>query len=98
MTKKMKFANRVRALRKEHKLTQKQLGEMVGITESNVRKWEAGVSFPCVDALIELTIVFNKSSDFILGLCENEPTLQDRELSDYNSDELMKELIGRWTN
>ena len=34
----------IAAVRKEKKLTQKQLGEKLGVTDRAVSKWETGVS------------------------------------------------------
>ncbi len=38
------FGERLRALRKAHKLTQEQLGEQLHVTRQTVSYWENGVS------------------------------------------------------
>ena len=40
----MKLAGNIRALRKQRRLTQEQLAEVLGVTVGAVYKWEAGGS------------------------------------------------------
>ena len=39
---KLKIAENIRMLRREHALTQEQLAEVLGVTVGAVYKWEAG--------------------------------------------------------
>ena len=39
----------IRSLRKERKITQKQLGDLLGVSEGTVSKYEANVSLPPFD-------------------------------------------------
>lgn len=38
------FGKRIKQLRKQHRLTQSELGEMVGLTQQSITAWETGVS------------------------------------------------------
>lgn len=40
----VKMGNFLAELRKEHKLTQAELGEKLGVTNKTVSRWENGVS------------------------------------------------------
>lgn len=49
-----KFGAFVAALRKEQRLTQKQLAEAVGVSDKAVSKWERGLSLPDIALLMPL--------------------------------------------
>lgn len=91
-----KFNERIKELRKNFGLTQKELGEKIGVTESHVRKWEISESFTSVPKLIRLSEIFDVSTDYLLGLTIDKKVPKQKELSDYSTDELMKELLRRW--
>lgn len=62
-------------LRKEKGLTQEQLGEIIGVTNKTVSRWETGVYLPPADALLALGDLFNVSVNELL--CGNR--LSDEE-------------------
>lgn len=45
-------------LRKENKLTQKELADMLGIMDTSVSKWERGINTPDISYLTELSKIF----------------------------------------
>ena len=51
---KEQFGCFVAQLRKEKGLTQKELGELINLTDKAISKWERGLSFPDVSVLEEL--------------------------------------------
>ncbi len=53
-----KTGNLIATLRKEKKLTQKELADKLGISPKTVSKWERGNGFPDVGLLSELSAVF----------------------------------------
>lgn len=59
---------RIRELRKEKGLTQKQLAKLVNKSETGVASWEQGLSEPCVNDLRILCRIFETSADYLLGL------------------------------
>lgn len=46
-----KFANNLKALRKKHNITQKELADMLGCSEKAVSKWECARSLPNIELL-----------------------------------------------
>ena len=61
------FYMHLRAIRKEHKCTQKQVAVAVGVTERNYQDWEYGKIKPGFDALIALADYFDVSLDYLVG-------------------------------
>lgn len=59
---------RIRELRREKALTQKQLGCIINKSPTAVASWEQGLSEPCVNDIRELCKIFDVSSDYLLGL------------------------------
>lgn len=57
----------IRALRKRRALTQERLAEAVGVTVGAVYKWEAGLTFPEIEKLVEIADFFDTSTDALLG-------------------------------
>ena len=63
----VKFKERLRELRKQYKLTQRQLGEKVCVSEDNIGDWERGKREPCLQTLINLAIVLDTTIDYLVG-------------------------------
>lgn len=61
-----KFSERLRELRKDKGLTQKQLAEAIGAHERGIRFYESG-RLPDVPSLIKLADFFDVSLDFLVG-------------------------------
>lgn len=57
------FADNLRRIRKEMKLTQGQLAKKLGYTEKAISKWEQGSSIPPAETLLVLADAFNVSLD-----------------------------------
>lgn len=53
-------------LRKEQGLTQEQLGEMLGVSNKTVSRWETGIYLPPADALLAMSRLFDLSINEIL--------------------------------
>lgn len=73
---KIKLAENIRSLRKEHALTQEQLAEALGVTVGAVYKWEAGLSTPEIRLIIELADLFAVSVDVLLGYEQRNNTIE----------------------
>lgn len=58
---------RIRELRKERKMTMKQLGEIIGVAESTISLYETGKRQPDNDILQRLADFFDTSTDYLLG-------------------------------
>ena len=63
----MTLAENIRRFRKERALTQEQLAEVLGVTAGAVYKWEAKLSVPDLDLIVEMADFFDISVDVLLG-------------------------------
>ena len=61
---------RIKDLRNENKISQKQLAEYCMVKQSCVSKWERGATLPDAEMIIKLTEIFKVSSDYLLGISE----------------------------
>ena len=57
----------LKQLRKAAGLTQRELGDRVGVSPQAVTQWETGVKRPSVENLTKLADVLETSTDAILG-------------------------------
>lgn len=64
----MDFGNRLKELRLQAGLTQKQLAEQIGITKSVVSFYELRERTPSPDVLIKLASIFHVTTDYLLGI------------------------------
>lgn len=64
---KIDLAENVRRFRKERRLTQEQLAEVLGVTAGAVYKWESGLSVPDISLIVEMADFFDTSVDVLLG-------------------------------
>lgn len=62
-----KFAERLRSLRTERDVTQKHLGELLGVKNFSIYTYEKGRSEPTIDGLIALADFFDVSIDYLVG-------------------------------
>ena len=65
------FCERVKELRIENNLTQKQLADKLQTTNSSVCDWEKGRSQPDLKTLANMAQLFQVSVDYLLGLKED---------------------------
>ena len=63
----LKLAENIKAFRKERRLTQEQLAEVLGVTTGAVYKWESGLSLPELGLIVEMADFFDTSVDVLLG-------------------------------
>lgn len=61
------LSQNIRTLRKERKMTQEQLAEVLGVTVGAVYKWESGLSVPELTLIVQMADFFDVSVDVILG-------------------------------
>ena len=73
------LAENIRALRRQRKLTQEQLAEVLGVTTGAVYKWESGLSAPELTMLVELADFFDCSVDALLGYLRKDNRLEETE-------------------
>lgn len=82
---KMMLAENIRAFRKERSLTQEQLSEALGVTAGAVYKWEAKLSIPELEMIIQMADFFDTSVDVLLGyeVKDNRLDATVKRLQDY---------------
>ena len=61
------LSQNIRKLRKERKMTQEQLAEVLGVTVGAVYKWESGLSVPELTLIVKMADFFDVSVDMLLG-------------------------------
>lgn len=85
--------NRIAYIRKGRKITQKELGKIVGAAQNTICNWENGKREPDQESLAKMSSYFGVSIDYLLGLdTEKDPlTVSDEEALD-------KELISLLTS
>lgn len=64
----MDFGSRLKELRIQSGLTQKQLGNQIGVSKSVISFYERNDRCPSPDTLIRLSSVFHISADYLLGI------------------------------
>ena len=69
----MGYYKRIRDLREDHDLTQRQLASMLHMTQTQYFRYEQGYRDVPTDIPIALAKLYHTSTDYILGLT-NDPT------------------------
>ena len=59
---------KIKELRTERGLSQKQLAEKIGVAANTVSQYESGQSKTSIDILANLAVELDTTTDFILGL------------------------------
>ena len=59
---------RIRALREDHDLSQRQVAEMLGMSQTGYSKYETGENDIPTAVLIKLSTFYHTSVDYLLGL------------------------------
>ena len=67
------YKERLRELREDRDLSQREIAELLNCTQTAYGKWENGKRDIKIDDLIKLAKFYNVSLDYIAGLT-NEPT------------------------
>lgn len=86
----MKFADNVRGRRKALGLSQDELAEMTGITQTHISRYEMGQAEPTAGNLLALADALQVSADWLLGRLDYPPDMptQYGELSEIEQEAL----------
>lgn len=68
----VEFGAKLKQLRKEKNLTQKQLASLIGVQNSVISFYEVGERVPSPEIIIKLATALHVSSDYLLGIEKNE--------------------------
>lgn len=84
---------KLRLLRIEKKLTQKQLADQIGLAISAVSSYENGSRYPSYEVLIKFAHIFHVSTDYLLGISNS----RNIDVSGLKEDEiqLIAELVDK---
>ena len=63
----MAYYRRIRDMREDHDLTQRQLAERLGLTQPQYCRYEQGYRDLPTDILLQLAQIYHTSTDYILG-------------------------------
>lgn len=62
------FEQRLKELRLEQGLTQKDLAKILQTTDDSIFSWEKGRSQPSLEFLAKICVYFEVSADYLLGI------------------------------
>lgn len=68
----MTYQERIRELREDHDLKQREIAKMLGVAQTTYSQYEVGTNPMPIDYLIALCKFYNVSSDYILGLSDKK--------------------------
>lgn len=64
------FSKRLKELRLDRKLTQIDVASAVGVSYGIISKWENSKRQPTLENIKSLSLFFNVSSDYLIGLSD----------------------------
>ncbi len=66
----MDFSEKLLTLRKANNLTQEELAEKLDVSRQSVSKWESGQATPDLEKIVEISAVFDVTTDYLLKSSE----------------------------
>ncbi len=66
------LSERLKSLRLEAKITQKEISDKLKISQPSYAQWEKGIRVPNIERLQELSKILNTSTDYLLGNTDNK--------------------------
>ena len=76
---KYEIGNRIRKYREERNMTQKQLAERIGVSNSRVSNWEQGLNRPDADIVAAVCVALDVSPSLLLGIRVTGDDLTEQE-------------------
>ena len=64
------IGKRIKELRTEEGLSQRELGERLGFCNQSVSFWESGKREPSLDVVLQLAAFFGTSPNYLLGFSD----------------------------
>lgn len=77
---KYEIGARIRKFREDRGYNQKELAELIGVSNSRISNWEQGVNRPDADILVDLCKTLNVSPSELLDVHLKDDELNDMEL------------------
>jgi len=91
----MELGKKIKMLREENNMTQKQLAQVIQVNRVTITGYESNQKNPSYDKLIELAKFFGVSTDYLLGLVEDNISYTSMNIS---QDPYVKDLIDIFVN
>ena len=93
----MKLAEKLFELRKEKGWSQEKLAEQINVSRQSISKWESGQVLPEIEKIIELSKIFQVTTDYLL-LDENSEKSSTTVILKEDKDKYYKEVksFGLW--
>lgn len=79
MKKTYEIGNRIRRFREDRKLTQVQLADRIGVSNSRLSNWEQGINRPDADSIADICLALNVSPSELLDVKLPTDELNDKE-------------------
>ena len=70
----MHYTKRIRDLREDHDMTQKEIADLLGTSQTMYARYERGANEMPIHHLLTLCRVYKVSADYILGISDNPST------------------------
>lgn len=70
------LGDRLRAIRKEHRLTQQNIADVLGVDRTTYTVYEGGSITPSPATLVKLSQIYNVTVGYLIGVEENHPELR----------------------
>ncbi|MGE5558687.1 MAG: helix-turn-helix domain-containing protein [Bacillota bacterium] len=83
------FGERLRILREEKNMVQKEIGKLLDVSESTIGKYENDLRTPSPDSINKLADFFKVSTDYLLGRTNFRQPVKD----DYSLEELPEPVL-----
>ena len=90
----MRLGEKIQVLRKQRDISQEQLAERLSVSRQAISKWETGESLPDVENILQLSNIFDVTTDYLLKTYYDEqptvvnPTVPNFQTSTDFKDEL----------
>ena len=62
----MNLSTKIYEVRKAKGMSQEKLAELVGVSRQSISKWESGETIPELERLVELSRIFEVTTDYLL--------------------------------
>lgn len=90
----MDFKNRLKQLRLERGLTQKDLATIIGVGRTTVSEYEAGHIVPNQERLIHLAKYFGVSIDYLTGVSNSQTVKPVNKVQEIKIEKMIENLLA----
>ena len=85
------FGLRLKELREQKHMSQSDLANRLNLSRAQISAYECNTSYPSVEKLIEMAVLFNTSADYLLGI-NHRPCIYLDEFSP-SQQQMIKKII-----